>query len=55
MFQSIFIVLFVLWLLAVVSSLMLGGWIHVLLGAAIAALAARVWNARSSSVGRPWR
>ena len=46
MLETIFVVLLVLWLLGMVSSYTLGGFIHILLVLAIVALVVRVIQGR---------
>ena len=46
MLWAIFVILLVLWLLGLVSSYRLGGYIHLLLGIAIAVLLIRIIQGR---------
>ena len=50
MLWTIFVILLVLWLLGVVSSYTLGGFIHLLLVLALVALVIQVVQGRSSAV-----
>ena len=53
MLWTIFVLLLVLWLLGVVSSYTLGGFIHILLILAIAVVLIRVIQGRNPGIGRP--
>jgi hypothetical protein len=48
MLWTIFVILLVLWLLGVVSAITLGGFIHVLLGLAVAVVLLRTMQGRRS-------
>lgn len=50
MLWTIFVILLVLWLLGMVSSYTLGGFIHILLVVAIAVLLIRIVSGRSPAV-----
>ncbi len=50
MLWTLFIVLLVLWLLGVVSSYTLGGFVHILLVLAVVALIFQLLSGRSSAV-----
>jgi hypothetical protein len=50
MLWTIFVILLVLWLLGMVSSYTLGGFIHILLIVAIAVLLIRIISGRSPAI-----
>ena len=50
MLWMIFVILLVLWLLGVVSSYMLGGFIHIVLVVALVVLLIRIIQGRSATV-----
>lgn len=49
MLETLFIILIILWLLGIVTSYTLGGFIHVLLAVAIVVLLARIIRGRPAA------